>query len=272
MLQQVFKLGKLRVIVIVDAFPFQPHLIQQFLILAEHIDIFRLEVIPLENSVLWIVFGLLVQFLLDFVIRQAIFIHLVDVHIGSDENPVVFPHANQVLVGLAEIVHRNLEGIEAAFQSLHQAVFANASQAAADEFRIVVQTVGHLRLQTSNGLIASVIQLLVQGLYCLLKQGSQVVVKFVLLFDRFGHLGKAVDVLAVASYTLDVCPGSSYGEWLDYLVAHTFCELLELHKVEVRLLAHLPELHHQRREECGQVRHTVDGAMTWVLEHQDLII
>ena len=106
----------------------------------------------------------------------------------------------------------------------------------------------------------------------LLKEVGQVVIQFVFLLDRFFHLGESIDILVIAGYVLDVGSCTANGQRLDHPVAHFLSQLLKLLQVEVLLLAELTELHHQWREECRQVGHTIDGAMTWILEHQYLVV
>ena len=246
MLQEVFELGKLGVVIIIDTLPFQPHLIQQFLIFAKHIDIIRIKVIPCEHGIFGIILCFLVQLLLDFIIRVAQIVELVDVHVGSNENTIVLPHVNHVLVGLAEILHGNFECIEAAFQSLHKTVLSDTCQAAADKLRIVVETVGNLWFQVGNSLIAGVSQFLVQSLHGLLKKVGQMVVQFVFLFDGFCHFGEAVNVFVVAGDAFDVRSGAPHSQRLNHPVTHPLSQLFELFQVEVLLLAHFSELHDKR--------------------------
>ena len=271
-LQQVFEPGKLRVVVIVDVFPFQPHFIKQLLILVQHLDIFRTEVIALEDSILGIRLGLLVQLLFNLVVGIALLVEQVDVHIGRYEDAVVLPHLKHVLVGLTEVLDRFLERIEAALQSLDQSILSDTRQAAADELGIVIESVGGFGLQKGDSLIASVGQAFVQDVHCLLEERSQVGIQLIFLLDGVGHLGETVYIFIIAWDTFDVRSCTSDRQRFDDAITHTLCQLLELFDIEVLLLAELAELHDERREESRKIWHAIDGTATRVLKHRYLVV
>ena len=60
MLQQVFELGKLRVVIVINVFPLQPHLVQQLLVSTKHVNVFRFKVITLKDCILGVRLCLLV--------------------------------------------------------------------------------------------------------------------------------------------------------------------------------------------------------------------
>ena len=241
MLQEVFKLGEFRVICIRDMFPLMPHIIQQLLVFSQQVYVFWLEMLSLEGGVLGVLFCLLVQFLFNFLLRISLFDKSIDVHIRGNDNLIILPHVNEILIGILEVFKRYLECIKTTFQTLHQTVLADACQAAADGLCIVVKSWGSIRLQIGNGLIASIGKLLIQNIHRLYEESGHVVVQFILLFDGVCHLGELLHIFAIAGNALNVRSGTTNCDRLNHRLSHLLRELLEFSNIEIRILSEFLE-------------------------------
>ena len=138
MLQQVFELGKLGIIIVIDIFPLQPHIVKQRLVVSQLLDVILVKVFALERGILGIRLCLLVHLLLNLLLAITSLYQRIDIQVGSNEYLVILPHVNHVLVSLTEGFQRLAESIETTFQTLYQSVFADACQTATDNLRIVV--------------------------------------------------------------------------------------------------------------------------------------
>ena len=79
MFQQVFELGKLRVVIVIDIFPFQPHIVKQCLVVSKLLDVILIEVFALEGGILGIHLCLLVHLLLNLFLAAACLYQRIDI-------------------------------------------------------------------------------------------------------------------------------------------------------------------------------------------------
>ena len=79
MLQQVFELGKLGIIIVIDIFPLQPHIVKKRLVVSQLLDVILIEVLALEGGVLRIRLCLLVHLLLNLLLAVTSLYQRIDV-------------------------------------------------------------------------------------------------------------------------------------------------------------------------------------------------
>ena len=173
-----------------------------------------------ESSVLGVLFCLFVQFLFNFLLRISLFDKGIDVHIWGNDNLIILPHSNKILIGIFEIFKRNFECIKATLQTLNQTILADACQTAANRLCIVVKPWGCIRLQIGNGLITSIGELLIQNVHRLYEEFGHVVIQFILFFDGICHLGELLYILAIAGDAFNIRTCTAHGDRLNHRLAY----------------------------------------------------
>ena len=176
--------------------------------------------LSLESSVLGVLFCLFVQFLFNFLLRISLFDKGIDIHIRGNDNLIILPHVNEVLIGILEVFKRYLESIKATLQSLYQAILADACQTAADRLCIVVKSWGCIWFQIGDCLIAGIGELLIQNVHSLYEEFGHVVIQFILLLDGVCHLGELLNILAIAGNAFNIRTCTAHGDRLNHRLAY----------------------------------------------------
>ena len=97
-------------------------------------------------------------------------------------------------------------------------------------------------------------------------------VEFVPALNWAFHFRESVYVLIVTRHTFNVCACTSDSQGFDNAVAYFLCQFLKVTYVSIWIITQFSEFYNQRSKESCQIADTINGAMTWVLKQQYLVV
>ena len=162
--------------------------------------------------------------------------------------------------------------VKAAFQSFDKAVLSYSGKRAAYDFSIVVQPIGDFRLQVCYSLISGVCEVFCQDKHCFFKQVCKVLIEFIPAFYGAFHLRKIANVFTVSRYAFDVGACPSYCQRFYDSVAYLLSQFFKFGQIDFRFFFQFLELFDEWTEECSKVGHSVNSAVTWILEEKNFIV
>ena len=97
-------------------------------------------------------------------------------------------------------------------------------------------------------------------------------IEFIPTFYGAFHFRKIANVFIVSRYTFDVGAGPSYCQRFYDSVAYLLSQFFKFGEINLRFFFQFFKLLDEWTEECGKVGHSVNSAVTRILEEKNFIV